>query len=379
MHPDEAAHTSGDDAVLGLKSGAAAARRGRPAAFAALIGANVALAFGPLFVRLSDTGPVASAFWRLALAAPVLLVAASIGRSTPRRPTPGLWWVVLLAGLCFAADLASWHIGILRTTLANATLFGNSATLIFPIYGFVAARRWPSAMQAVALMLATIGGVLLMGRFGSSRHDTGTGHLDGDLMCLLAGVLYTGYFILMARARSTMPPVPALAWATMAGIAPMVVFVWLLGETLLPHHWGPLIGLALGSQIVGQGLMILALGRLSPIVVGIGLLTQPVVAATIGWGVFHERLGLLDWIGAALVAIALVLVRARPQPGTSPAARPPAVSATRRPTRRRVTPAAIEPGAGPATSGSATSGPATSVMQGIRSSVTGGENDGPTR
>ncbi|MBY0520250.1 MAG: DMT family transporter [Sphingomonas sp.] len=275
------------------------------AAFAALIVANVALAFGPWFVRLAETGPVASAFWRVGLAAPVLVAAAAATGWRPAGLSRALWLTVLVAGVSFAADLASWHVGILRTTLANATLFGNSATLIFPIYGFIAARMLPSRSQAVALVLAGVGGALLMGQ----SYTLDPRNLVGDLLCLLAGILYTAYFILMARARETMPPLPTLALSTMASVLPLLLFAIALGERIVPTHWGPLVGLAIASQIVGQGLMIYALGRLSPLVVGIGLLMQPVVAGAIGWIVYDERLGFADFIGAALVAAALVLVR----------------------------------------------------------------------
>ena len=73
----------------------------------------------------------------------------------------------------------------------------------------------------------------------------------------------------------------------------------------------PLLGLALVSQVIGQGLMIFALGKLPPLTVGLALLTQPVVAATIGWLVYGERLGAADAAGAALVAVALVLASRR--------------------------------------------------------------------
>jgi drug/metabolite transporter (DMT)-like permease len=70
-----------------------------------------------------------------------------------------------------------------------------------------------------------------------------------------------------------------------------------------------LIGLALASQVVGQGLMIYAIGHLSPLVVGIALLSQPILAGAVGWIAYDERLGALDLLGGALVAVALVLVR----------------------------------------------------------------------
>lgn len=278
-------------------------------ALAALLIANVALAFGPLFVRIADTGPVASAFWRITLAAPVLIVIALASGWRPYRLGPSIWALVAFAGVFFAADLASWHLGILGTTLANATLFGNSATLFFPIYGFLVARALPSRVQGIALLLATIGGGLLMGR----SYELSPANLVGDLLCLLAGILYTGYFILMARARETMAAVPALAVSTVASILPLLIMAVALGERIIPDHWGPLVGLALASQVIGQGMMIYALGKLSPLVIGIGLLIQPIVAAIIGWVAFREQLGLADLIGGVLVAIALVLVR-RPTP-----------------------------------------------------------------
>jgi hypothetical protein len=47
-------------------------------AFAALIVGNIALAFGPWFVRLTDVGPVAAGFWRITLATPLLLALAML-------------------------------------------------------------------------------------------------------------------------------------------------------------------------------------------------------------------------------------------------------------------------------------------------------------
>jgi hypothetical protein len=167
-------------------------------ALAALVIANVALAFGPCSCGVSDVGPVAAGFWRIALAAPVLLAASMLMGGAPSGRRAGCGACSSLAGLAFAADLASWHIGIGRTTLANATLFGNSATFIFPIYGFIAARMWPSRSQALALALAAAGAGLLMARSASLSPR----NLTGDLFCLFAGVLYAVYFVLMAGVRA---------------------------------------------------------------------------------------------------------------------------------------------------------------------------------
>jgi drug/metabolite transporter (DMT)-like permease len=108
---------------------------------------------------------------------------------------------------------------------------------------------------------------------------------------------------------------PLLAASTLASAAPLLVLAYLLDEQIIPGNWTPLVALALCSQIIGQGLMVYALGRMSPLVIGLTLLTQPVVAALTGWVVFGETLAPLDFVGAALVGLALILVR---QPAKMP-------------------------------------------------------------
>lgn len=281
-----------------------AARHGRYA-FGALIVANLFLAFGPWMVRIADVGAVASAFWRLALAIPLLLLFTGMGGRATLRPGWIIGGLIGLGGLFFAADLAAWHYGIKLTKLANATLFGNTSSLLFPIYGFIAARMLPGKLQVVALLLAATGAVLLLG----SSYELSPRHLKGDLLAILAGLFYTGYLITVDRARRTMKPMPVLALATIAGAGPLLLFAILLGEPVLPRNWVPLILLSLGSQVIGQGLLVYSMGHLSPLVVGLGLLTQPAVTAMIGWVVYDERLGLLDAIGALLICGALVLIR----------------------------------------------------------------------
>lgn len=288
-----------------------------PALFAVVV-ANTALAFGPLFVRVADTGPVAAAFWRMALAVPVLAAIALATRMpATRRSSPRMWLFIAISGVAFAADLGAWHLGILHTTMANATLLGNSATFLFPLWGFVVARAWPTRMQGVALLLAAAGAGLLMGR----SYQLNPQHLAGDLLCIVAGVLYALYFILMADVRRVLAPWPALALSSLAALLPLLGYALLLGERIMPGQWTPLIALALVCQLIGQGCMIYALGRLPPLVIGLALLIQPAVAAAIGWIGFDERLAAPDFVGIAMIAAALVLVRDTRRDATEP---PPA-------------------------------------------------------
>jgi drug/metabolite transporter (DMT)-like permease len=277
-------------------------------AFAALLLGNVVLAIGPWFVRMADVGPVASGFWRLALAIPFLLLIAGRSGQHFGRIAPGLWLAATLAGGFFALDLACWHVGILHTKLANATLFGNVSSFFFAGYGFLVSRTLPGRWQALAIALAAIGTALLLGRSYQLSPD----RLAGDLFCLAAGLSYTGYMIAVDRARATLGTWPTLAIATVAAAALLLPAALLIDGSIWPHHWGPLMALAIGSQVIGQGLLVYAIGTLPPLIVGLALLTQPLVAAAIGRGIYGEQLTPPDIAGALAIAAALVLVRRRP-------------------------------------------------------------------
>ena len=274
-------------------------------AFPAMLAGSICLAFGPWLVRLADVAPVASAFWRVAIAAlPLLLIAA-----TRRAPLQGLSWPVAglcgLAALCFAGDLAVWHLGIARTTLANAALLSNAASFLLPLFGYLMARTLPGRHAALALVAAAAGTALLLGRSA----DVSPRHFAGDLLCLGAALLYTAYLIFVDRARRHLAPFTLLALATVIAAVALLPAALLEGGPFWPRDWTPVVLLALGSQVIGQGLLVYAVGHLRPIVVGLTLLVQPAIAVTIGAYRFGEVPGLAEVGGAALVIVALILVR----------------------------------------------------------------------
>lgn len=285
-------------------------------AFPALIFGNLILALGPWMVRLADVGPVASGFWRLALAIPFLALLAWRQQAGREQPSWSLVALVAAGGLFLAIDLAAWHVGIGLTKLANASLFGNASSFVLVVYGFVILRRLPRAVQAVALLLAAAGAALLMG----SSYELSPENFTGDLFALAAGLLYTGYLIAVDRARKTMAPMPVLAIATAAGALPLLLLSLALGQKVMPGDWTPLLILSFGSQVVGQGLLVYAVGYLSPVVVGLGLLAQPAAGAVIGRLAYGETFSLADAAGAALIAVALVLIRSPERPLASKAA-----------------------------------------------------------
>lgn len=271
----------------------------------ALLAGNAFLATGPWLVRLADTGPVSAGFWRLALALPIIALLAWRMEGNPIRGPKPVIVAAAIAGIFFGLDLASWHVGIEMTRLGNATLFGNSGSLILMVWAFVLLRRLPIGREWLAIIAALTGAAILIGR--SAEISTQT--VIGDLFCLLAGLCYAFYLLLLQGRRQGTGPWSLLTYSGVTAALVLLGVAIILKEPIWPGDWGPVVTLAVTSQLIGQGLLVYSLRNFTALIIGLALLTQPAIAATIGWFVFDEQLGLMDFLGMTLLASALVIAK----------------------------------------------------------------------
>jgi len=287
---------------------------------AALLVGNIALAIGPWFVRLADTGPVSAGFWRLLLALPFLALLARANGQPLKGLPPRTLILVAIGSAAFAIDLATTNIGVGMTRFANAILFANSGSIILMVWGFVIARALPRGFEWLAIIFALAGSAILMGRSFEISAET----LIGDLFCLVAGLSYAVYLLALRGERSKDGEAGFGAWSLLVWVSifacPLLLTAAIaLGEPVWPTDWTPIILLFVTSQLIGQGLLVWSLGHFSPLIIGLALLTQPAVAAVIGYSVFGEVLTGLDLVGMLLLGSALLVARARRERAVTPA------------------------------------------------------------
>jgi drug/metabolite transporter (DMT)-like permease len=173
-------------------------------------------------------------------------------------------------------------------------------------------------LQGAALGLAALGAAMLMG----SSFELSSRNFTGDLLALFAGLLYTGYLIAVQRGRGSLKPLPLLFLSSAFGAVMLLPVSLAFGEQIVPHNWTYVLLLALGSQVIGQGLLVYGIGHVPPLMVGLALLTQPAISALVGWMSYGETLRPLDWIGALAIGAALVLVRLPERGLRTPAVQP---------------------------------------------------------
>jgi len=146
---------------------------------------------------------------------------------------------------------------------------------------------------------------------GGPADETAQTDLRGDALSFSAAIFVSIYLVCAKLARRTMNALDVILWAT---ITEAFVGAGLIGvsnlipampsETMMPASGNALIApflLAIVVQIMGQGLIILGIGKTPAAIAGVMVVVQPVTAAALAWHLFDEPLFALQILGAGLI------------------------------------------------------------------------------
>jgi drug/metabolite transporter (DMT)-like permease len=291
----------------------------------ALLAGALAIGSSGIFVRVSETGPTATAFWRGCLALPLLAVwawlerrgrasaaAAATARASLREP------LLVWAGVFFAGDLALWHTSLMLTSVAASSIEANCAPMLVTLFAWALWGERPRLPFLLALALA-FGGMLLIlaPKLGGGGHA-----LLGDALGLGTAAFYAAYILAVARLRGRYGTGIVMFASTL--VFTLILLPLALLEKFLPvtaQGWWVLIGCAVTAQVLGQGLIAYALAHLPATFGAVGLYVQVVAAGVYAWLLLGERLAPVQMAGGAVVLVAIALARqSRVAPRLAPSA-----------------------------------------------------------
>jgi drug/metabolite transporter (DMT)-like permease len=269
----------------------------------------------PVFVRYAaaaEIGPFASAFWRVALALPVLYAWMRLderGRPVPsRRPFPA---ATVLAGFAFAGDLFFWHLSILATTVANATFFATTAPIFVVLIAWAALRQRIAPATLTGLALCLLGGLSLIGQ--SLQVDPA--RMRGDLYGVATAVFFGLYFLAVERARERGGGAGRVTFElSLVTTAVLLAVALVSGDRMGPANsdgWLALLAMAWISHAGGQGLLSVALGRLPAVFSSLVIFLEAIAGAAFGWLLLGERVTGIQALGGAMILLGIWIARPR--------------------------------------------------------------------
>lgn len=228
---------------------------------------------------------------RLVLAAAVLLI---VCRPKVRGYSRADWGTVLAFGTAMSGMNILFYLAIDRIPLGAAVTLEVLGPLALSV---IASRRLSNLLWA-GLALA---GVVLLSGGGFDRLDPA-----GACFALAAGAMWATYIVFSARTGRRFPQADGLALAMAVGAVISLPFgIVEVGDRLLvPSTIGLGLAVALMSSVLPYTLELLALRRLPAPTFAILMSLEPAIAATAGFLVLNQALGVTDALAIALVIAA---------------------------------------------------------------------------
>ena len=277
----------------------------------ALAAGSAAIGASPIFVRLSELGPIATAFHRMLWALPLLWIWTRFERrGAPANAHASAKHAsrIVLCGSLFVGDLIFWHWSILYTTIANATLFANFAPLVVTLGAWLILKEQITSRFLLGMAIALIGAGLLVG----ASLELGRRYVVGDSLGLITAVFFGSYVIAIATLRRVLPASVIMFWSSLVTCLGLLVATLLAGEGIIPrtmHGFAVLLGLAWMSQAVGQGMIAYALGHVPASVSSLVILIEALTAAGLAWLILAEPLGHWQAFGGAAILTGILIAR----------------------------------------------------------------------
>jgi drug/metabolite transporter (DMT)-like permease len=288
--------------------------------FTCLIAGAICIALAPIFAKLAvdydklasatPLSPTGSALWRMLFSVPVY-IAMLFYRKQRLVVYPFSWrqtWGLWLAGLFFALDLAFWHASFELTSVGNSTLLANLSAVVASVMGFVWFKEKFTKLFVVGGVVSLVGVAGLVGFSFSLGGETWI----GDLLALIAALLYGAYLVSLKVILRRMGSIELLLWISATSSIFLLIVAQLTSAELMAHSWQSwlcLFGLAVSSQVVGQLLITVALAALPVGLTSVVLLIQPILVVGLGWWILGETMTPLQSLWALVVLAGIYMAK----------------------------------------------------------------------
>jgi len=254
--------------------------------------------------------PLTIAAGRIALAA-LILTPIAWARSGPaiRHVSRRDLWLALAAGACLAAHFATWISSLAYTSVASSTALVTTNPVFVALATWLIFRERPSPGTWAGLLL-TVGGSLMIGLSDSGGGSSGAAPLLGDGLALLGAMTVSGYFLLGRRLRARVALLPYIWLVYTAAAVGLLGAMALAGQSLLglpPLGYLLILGLAVGPQLLGHTAFNWAIKYLSPTLVTVAILGEPLGSAGMALVIFHQTLQPFQLLGGAILLTGIVV------------------------------------------------------------------------
>ncbi|MFN0163254.1 MAG: DMT family transporter [Burkholderiales bacterium] len=286
-----------------------------------LAGGVLVVSTAAILIREAQAAGVPSlaiAAWRLVGAALVLAPFVVMLRRAELAALPARdHWLGVASGLFLALHFATWIASLEYTSVASSVALVTTNPIWIALFSLLVLRERLPAARILAVVVAIAGSLIVLVDDGSSAATHATRPLLGNALAIAGALAVCGYLLIGRRLRVHMSLLAYVGVVyAVAGVALFVVAL-ATGVALWGYSasaWVLLAALALGPQLLGHGAVNYALKEVSPTLIALAVLGEPIGSALLAWLLMGEGIGPLKLCGLALL-LAGIFLAARSESG----------------------------------------------------------------
>jgi len=265
----------------------------------------------PLIKLVSDVPPLVVAAYRLGLAALIFTPLSLIRLRTEHIPISVRdLWIVAGAGMCLALHFAAWIASLRYTSVASSVALVTMNPLLLAIAGYLIWNERLVRRQWLGIGLALLGGLCVGWNDFQQPGPAVESAVYGDILAVCGAIMVSAYLLCgrFARARLSLSVYVGLVY----GCAALVLITGCLLFQLPLFGYATqdyiiLILLALIPQVLGHTILNWALAYMSPTLVALAILGEPIGAALLAWVFLNEPVVLLQGLGAVCLLTGILM------------------------------------------------------------------------
>jgi drug/metabolite transporter (DMT)-like permease len=263
--------------------------------------ALAAVSCGSLFIRLASAPALAIAAYRVLLATLILSPWVLSGPIREIRPLSRIdWGWLLLAGTALALHFALWIASLSYTSVSSSVVLVNTTPFFVGLATQWFLKNPPGRSFWLGLTLAFAGCLVIFRGDFSESHDT----IRGNLLAVGGAIAMALYLLAGARAQMKLSLL-AYVWPVYGSAAAVLILACTLSQTPLwgfePVTYLNLFLLALVPQCIGHTSYNWALRWLSPALVALVSLLEPLGATLLAYIFLNEAITWEKFLGGGII------------------------------------------------------------------------------
>ncbi len=279
-----------------------------------LIGGVLAISTAAILIRLAiATAGVQSTGFSLFVAASRLIFASLLLLPVWQQlgqPSPRSVQLAIAAGITLALHFATWITSLSLTSIAASTALVTTNPVWVALISWLCFRERLNKLGVLGISLA-LGGGITIALGDPNPSNTAPNPLLGNCLALIGAWCASGYLILGSQAQRRGLGISSYIAITYTTAALTLLPLPLLlgtGYTGYPLAvYGYIAIMALVSQVIGHTSLNWAVRQISPTIVALAVLFEPIAASLLGWLVFQEIPKSAVLLGASILLIGVAL------------------------------------------------------------------------